>query len=78
VTYPSRLDTTTNPFTLSWHDLYLDVVALPGGTVVVRDEDELDAAGLMSSDPQLHAEILAARDELLRRFQAREFPFHET
>jgi hypothetical protein len=77
VTHPSRLDTTTDPFTLYWHDLYLDVVALPEGAVIVRDEDELDAAGLLSTDPALHAEILAARDELLRRSKAREFPFHE-
>lgn len=77
VTYPSRLNTSTDPFSLFWHDLYVDVVALPAGTVVVRDEDELAAAGLLDSDPALHAEILAARDEVLRRYSAREFPFHE-
>ena len=78
VTYPSRLDTTTDPLTLFWHDLYVDVVALPDGAVVVRDEDELEEAGLLTSNPGLHAEILAARNELLRRFEGREFPFHET
>ncbi|MGH2560794.1 MAG: DUF402 domain-containing protein, partial [Thermomicrobiales bacterium] len=31
VTYPARLDQTTDPYTLTWHDLYLDVVALPEG-----------------------------------------------
>jgi predicted RNA-binding protein associated with RNAse of E/G family len=77
VTYPSRLDTATDPFALFWHDLYVDIVALPDGTVVIRDEDELDEAGLLTTDPVLHAEILAARDELLRRAQARTFPFHE-
>ncbi|MEA2528551.1 MAG: hypothetical protein QOG89_195 [Thermomicrobiales bacterium] len=77
VTYPSRLDASTDPCTLSWHDLYLDVVALPDGTVVVRDEDELAAAGLLASDPALHAQILTVRDELLRRCKARQFPFHE-
>ncbi len=74
VTYPSRLDTTTDPLTLFWHDLYVDVVALPGGMVVVRDEDELDEAGLLSANPALHAEILAARDELLMRFRSRNVP----
>src|SRR5262245_42684261 len=77
VTHPSRLDTTTDPFTLYWHDLYLDVVALPDGTVVVRDEEELDAAELLTTDPALHATILTARDELIRRGRARIFPFHE-
>jgi hypothetical protein len=77
VTHPARLDPATDPATLFWHDLYLDVVALPDGTVVVRDEDELAEAGLATSDPALHAEIVAARDELVRRFAERTVPFHE-
>jgi predicted RNA-binding protein associated with RNAse of E/G family len=77
VTYPSRLDAETTPYTLYWHDLYLDVVALPDGRAVVRDEDELAEAALATADPALHAAILAARDELLRRVAARAFPFHE-
>jgi predicted RNA-binding protein associated with RNAse of E/G family len=77
VTYPSCLDRTTAPPTLYWHDLYLDVVALPDGTTVVRDEDELAASGLAASDPALHAVILAARDELLARRRDGAFPFHE-
>jgi hypothetical protein len=77
VTYPARLDPTTEPPTLFWHDLYLDVVALPDGTTVVRDEDELAASGLADRGPALHAAILAARDELLARRLAGAFPFHE-
>jgi hypothetical protein len=77
VTYPSRLDTATSPPTLYWHDLYVDVIGLPDGAVVVRDEDELAESGLVSRDPELHALILETRDELLRRFARREFPFHE-
>ena len=77
VTHPTRLDPTTDPVTLVWHDLYLDVVALPDGTTVVRDEDELAASGLAKTDPALHAAILTARDELLRRRRAGAFPFHE-
>jgi hypothetical protein len=77
VTYPARLDPTTAPPTLVWHDLYVDVVALPNGTVVVRDEEELAAAQVALLDPALHAAIVEARDELLRRFAARAFPFHE-
>jgi hypothetical protein len=77
VTYPARLDLTTTPPTLTWHDLYVDVVALPDGTVAVRDEDELAGARLAESDPLLHQMIVEARDEILRRIHAHVFPFHE-
>ena len=77
VTHPTTLDPATAPPTLIWHDLYLDVVALPNGSTFVRDEDELAEAALASRDPALHAAVLSARDELLRRFAARAFPFHQ-
>jgi hypothetical protein len=77
VTYPARLDPTTEPSTLSWHDLYLDVVGLPDGQLVVRDEDELAAAGVAARDPALATAIAAARDELVGRLRRRAFPFHE-
>ncbi len=77
VTYPTELDPRTDPPTLTWHDLYLDVVALPSGSYVVRDEDELAEAGLLAADPSLHAAILAAAAEVLRRFAGRAFPFDE-
>lgn len=77
VTHPSRLDTSTTPITLYWHDLYLDVIGLPDGTCVVRDEDELEASDLESSEPALHSLILKTRDDLLSRFESRAFPFHE-
>lgn len=60
---------------LVWHDLYLDVVGLPDGSSVVRDEDELAASGLESRDPELHAEIVEAALELTRRFAASAIPF---
>jgi predicted RNA-binding protein associated with RNAse of E/G family len=78
VTYPALLDPTTDPPTLTWHDLYLDVVALPDGTTVVRDEDELADSGVATTAPDLHALILAARDELLARRHDHTFPFHES
>src|SRR4051794_30960678 len=31
VTYPTRLDAASDPFTLFWHDLYIDVIGLPDG-----------------------------------------------
>jgi hypothetical protein len=77
VTYPTRLDTTTDPYSLYWQDLYLDVVGLPDGQVFVRDEDELAASDLSDTDPELVARIHSARDELLRRCAAKSFPFHD-
>jgi hypothetical protein len=75
VTYPSTLDPATRPATLSWHDLFLDVIALPDGTIHVRDEDELEEAGLARSDPGRHHAIIAAKDEIVRRIGAGEVPF---
>jgi Protein of unknown function (DUF402) len=77
VTHPARLDLVTDPISLFWHDLYIDVIARPDGTVTVRDVEELVEAGLASSDPDLHALIHRAREELLRLFTDRAFPFHE-
>lgn len=75
VTYPTSLDLRTDPPTLTWHDLYVDVVALPSGMAVVRDEDELLESGLAARDPALHATILATRDAVLARRAAGAFPF---
>lgn len=77
VTFPTRLDPLTEPPTLIWHDLYLDLIALPTGETTIRDEDELADSGLAHWDPTLHATIVAACDELMRLYRAREFPFHE-
>ena len=78
VTYPTVIEERDGRRTLYWHDLYLDVVALPDGSLFVRDEDELDEAGVDSSSPELCARIIAAKDELVRRATAREFPFHQS
>jgi hypothetical protein len=77
VTFPTRIDGTQSPPRLYWHDLYLDVVMLPDGQVFVRDEDELEEAGVETTDPRFYAEILAAKNELIRLAKARAFPFHE-
>jgi hypothetical protein len=77
VTHPTTIDFATTPPTLFWHDLYIDLIGLPDGAVAVRDEDELDVSGLAARDPELHGQILKTRDELLRLFRARAFPFHE-
>jgi predicted RNA-binding protein associated with RNAse of E/G family len=78
VTHPSRLDSETHPMTLFWHDLYIDVIALPDGRIVVRDEDELEESGLRERDPDLYDAIVGTRDEIFARVQNRAFPFHES
>lgn len=77
VTYPAYLEPpgAGNPLTLFWHDLYLDLVGLPDDSFVTRDEDELAESGLEARNPSLHREILAAADELARRYMSRQLPF---
>lgn len=77
VTYPTQLDLATTPPTLTWHDLYVDVVALPDGTIAIRDEDELAAASLSTTNPAVLQMIIEAKEDILRRIRERTFPFHE-
>jgi predicted RNA-binding protein associated with RNAse of E/G family len=78
VTYPTLLDTSAKPSRLIWHDLFIDIVATSDGTVAVLDEDELTDSGLADTDPDLAAQILAALDHLLARFQRRQPPFYQS
>ena len=73
VTHPTAVDGRT----ITWHDLYVDVIVYPDGRTLVLDEDELAESGLDEHDPALHARILNARDELLRLAAARAYPFSE-
>ncbi len=75
VTHPARLDVAADPPVLIWHDLFLDLVGLPDGSFTLRDDDELLASGLANADPELHARILEAQSELIRRFEHRLPPF---
>lgn len=75
VTYPTGYDPATAPPTLTWHDLYLDVVAVPDGRITVRDEDELEESGLATADPALHRRIVEAREAILRAIGEGAFPF---
>lgn len=77
VTYPAKVEFVADPPVLAWHDLYVDIIVLPNGEPVVLDEDELDASGLASTNPELHARILATRDKLLQLARTGAFPFHE-
>lgn len=75
VTNPARLDATQDPPVLIWHDLFLDLVGLDDGSFTIRDEDELLASELSHVEPELHARILEAQSELIRRFEHRLPPF---
>lgn len=77
VTYPAYLEPAerSHLLTLVWHDLYLDLVGLEHGKFAVRDEDELADSSLETSSPRLHAEILEATEELVRRFKSCQIPF---
>ncbi|MCC6314748.1 MAG: DUF402 domain-containing protein [Thermomicrobiales bacterium] len=75
VVYPTDFDPTTDPPTLGWRDLYLDVIALPDGRRALRDEDELRDAGIARRDPELYERILTGRAAILQRLDAGAFPF---
>lgn len=77
VTYPAALERRDGRLTLTWHDLYVDLVMLPDGRTTIRDEDELAASGLATRDPALHAAILAVRDRLRDLAARRAFPFSD-
>ncbi len=75
VAYPALLDMGSETPCLIWHDLYLDVIAFPDRSFVRADDDELEASDLARANPSLHARIVAARDELVRRLQDWQHPF---
>ncbi|MCC6943984.1 MAG: DUF402 domain-containing protein [Thermomicrobiales bacterium] len=74
VTWPSWMDLDGHQPVLYWHDLYVDLIALPDGSYTVMDEDELAAADV---SPALRAMIEAARDELVQCFDTGQPPFTE-
>lgn len=75
VVCPTVIEALGDRLEVVWNDLFVDIVATPDGVVAMLDEDELEAANLLATDPVLHGRILAARDELLERFQSRQAPF---
>jgi len=77
VTWPATFEPGPDGETVVWQDLYVDLIGYPDGQYVVLDEDELEASGLMESEPDLVTLILAARDTMIARFQSRDVPFHE-
>ncbi len=73
VTYPTVVHGTT----LEWHDLWLDLIVLPDGSMTVRDQDELEESGIEGEEPELHARIVATREKLVGLARERAFPFNE-
>lgn len=75
VTYPVRIEPDADRARVIWHDLYLDVIANPNGYLSLRDEDELAASGLATSNPALHAAIVTAAQHVMERVTNQEYPF---
>ncbi len=75
VVRPTVISAESEGLEVIWNDLFIDIVATPDGRIAVLDEEELEEAELLTSDPELHTHILAAHDELLERFQSRRAPF---
>jgi hypothetical protein len=75
VTYPTRFDPAADPPRITWHDLYLDVVTTAGRGPATLDEDELEASGMASADPALHAAVVAAAAHAAVRLRAGQVPF---
>lgn len=65
VTYPATIEQVDGVLTLIWHDLYLDVVTLPDGSLFLLDDDELDESGIPASDPAFSTAIHDARRDLI-------------
>lgn len=76
VTYPASLDRTESTTTVTWRDLYLDVIKLANGQVLLCDEDELAAADISARDPDLHARIVETAGHMMDLAEAGAFPFH--
>lgn len=75
VTWPTTFEPGPEGETVVWHDLYVDLIGYPDWQHSILDEDELEASGLLESDPDLVTLILLARDTMLARFLTRDFPF---
>jgi predicted RNA-binding protein associated with RNAse of E/G family len=65
VTYPAFLGATGDETLLVWHDLYLDVVILPDGSMQLLDDDELAESGLSAAQPAFASAIEQARLDLI-------------
>lgn len=74
VTRPARCEQRNGGVLVAWPDLVLDLVMLPDGTTLDRDDDELASSGLPDREPDLTTQIIEAREELRRLLQSGFFP----
>ena len=72
VTYPSWMESVRDVTTVYWHDLFVDLVVLPDGTMTIRDEDELEEANLTAD---ILRQIMAGRDAVMNLARRRAYPF---
>jgi hypothetical protein len=75
VTYPTRFDPGSPTPSVTWQDLYLDVVATVGNAPVLLDADELAASGMEQANPGLHAAVVAAAARVRQLMMDGRFPF---
>ncbi len=64
VTWPTFLEETPDGLVLTWQDLVLDLIVLPGGRLIYLDEDELEDSPITQDDPDLAQTIVSIRDHL--------------
>jgi hypothetical protein len=74
VTRTARLRREGDGLVLTWPDLVLDVIVLPDGTVIMVDDDEIDASGYRETAPWLVDQMFDARKELLQLLKSGFFP----
>lgn len=65
VTFPAFLIGGKSSPELIWHDLYLDTVILPNGSISMLDDDELEQSGLHRTHPRFVKAIETARRDLI-------------
>ena len=75
ITWPTSLKESPDGLVLTWQDLMLDIIALPGGHIVHLDDDELAASPISQDFPALANAIVEARDHLVTLAAARLQPF---
>lgn len=77
VTWPALLEQREGLSNVVWRDLFLDIVQTPDGKQAWLDEDELMQSDLPATNPDIHRQILAARDELVRMLADGYFPLRQ-
>lgn len=72
IIYPPRISEDE----IEIRDLALDLFVTPTGEALILDEQEFEALGLQERDPGAYEAARSALQDLLRKVQQREPPFH--